>query len=94
MSRFTERSYYIAGVVLTVLGCYFGYQTVVDILRIGYEAEAITKDEFLSNTMMGTLLVKIALLLLTGGAALWSLRKGGDAADYRRWLEKQYDDER
>ncbi|WP_411749571.1 hypothetical protein [Serratia marcescens] len=83
MSRFTERSYCIAAVVLTVLGCYFGYQTVVDILRVRHE-----------DVMISDLLVGILLLLLTGSAALWSLRKAGDAADYRRWLEKRYEDER
>lgn len=83
MSRFAERSYLVAGIVLTVLGGYFGYQTVVNILRAGHEA-----------VMIRDLLVGILLLLLTGGAALWSLRKAGDAADYRRWLEKRYEDER
>ncbi|MBH3259171.1 hypothetical protein I5P78_22465 [Serratia marcescens] len=92
MGRFTERSYYIAGVVLTVLSCYFGYQVIVDILKVGNEA--ITKDEFISNTMMGTLLVEILVSLLTGGAALWSLRKSSDVANHRRWLEKRYEDER
>ncbi|WP_455872295.1 hypothetical protein [Serratia proteamaculans] len=93
MNRFTERSYYIAGVVLAVLGCYFGYQTIVDMFRVRHEAVA-NWDEFLSNTMIGDLLVEILSFILTFIAALWSLRKGADVANHRRWLEKRYDEER
>jgi len=93
MSRFTERSYYIAGVVLAVLGFYFGYQTIVDMFRVRHEAVA-NWDEFLSNTMIGDLLVEILSFILTFIAVLWSLRKGADVANHRRWFEKRYDEER
>lgn len=89
MSRFTELSYYVAGVVLAILGCYFGYQAVVDMFSVSHDW-----DEFSSNTMIGALLVEILSFILMFIAALWSLRKGSDVADRRRWLEKRYEDER
>lgn len=92
MSRFTERSYYIAGVVLAVLGCYFGYQAVVDMLRTRHEVVA-NWDEFLSSTMLSAFLETLSFILIFI-SAYWSVRKAADVADYRRWQEKRYDEER